>query len=388
MQDYKKTKFAQDHHNKKAKASKIHHQHYKEDSKFSNELQKFNSFSHNSINMENNDSSSEGIVRNEEKTQTQDPTITEHLIPIKRATPDKYLPENTFQNAMSKVLNDMLSSGSIEENIDIGSENSNTNTINTNFTSPPNKLKLKLNPYNINTPNNPKPIKKKPLSRKKADAIFTKFSHEEKKKILYDKIDLGINNCERKYGVNHKIIGVFNKNEEFFQTDDEKDIWMGIEKETIRKQMDKLDKHTVIRNIENILNDSLVDVKTTIEEIYDMSFNRGLGIVAARFSINLFELEFILKEILPERWADMVKNCWYCVTPYDNYNKPRMSKLDMVKLSDTHGILYASKHSGKPSATICKYRKLVKEKGPKGLDDYYLNETDLISEEMILQHKL
>ena len=95
----------------------------------------------------------------------------------------------------------------------------------------------------------------------------------------------------------------------------------------------------------------------TIEQLRDESFERGLGIMGARYGINLFEFEFFLQNIYPEQFEEMESNKWFSYAVDGENNRIKMSIMDIVNLSRVEGVRYASKKSGIMTDMIVKYRR-------------------------------
>ena len=211
-----------------------------------------------------------------------------------------------------------------------------------------------------------KPNKKKSINSRhplQRTQIFSAFTKDEKERIIYDKINLGIRKCERKWGVNHRNMDLYIKQSELFKNELERDRWMSKQQEIIQNKLNKLEKSKVIKNTENALNLCKITPNPGLDGLRTLSFDRGLAIAGAKYSVNLFELEFALLTLYPSEWLEMEENEWYL----GNFSRgkgnkpPQISKLEVFKLYKEQGIHYASKRTGKTSKTIYSIIKYIEE---------------------------
>ena len=202
--------------------------------------------------------------------------------------------------------------------------------------------------------------------RKFREAVFSTFTKEEKERILYDKNVLGIRITERKWGLDISNVMQYTKQEKLFTINNEKEknLWMDSQKVVIENYMRKLDKNIVLKNIEGKLRNNVTPI--SLSELCNLSFDRGLARAGAMFSINLFELEFFLINTFSTEWEIMEHNKWFCL-PEENNEAFMMGKLDIVQLSYTHGIIYASKKSGREIELVHEMRKVYETLGASGL---------------------
>ena len=217
-------------------------------------------------------------------------------------------------------------------------------------------------------------------SRKKPEIIFKTLSREEKERILLDNFEFGNKNCERKWGVNRTMINRFFNTKELFTNEQKKETWMSIKKNIILDKMSTMQIEIVVENVIGCILRCMQNIDNKyfnthnrdqlLLDLCNLSFDRGIAIAASRYSINLFELEFLLQHLYPSEWLKMKNNNWYCVG--NNGLRNDMSKLDIVELSKAQGIVYASKKSGKGVRTICVYRRIFEDQGAEGLmkDNY------------------
>ena len=206
----------------------------------------------------------------------------------------------------------------------------------------------------------------KPRTRHKVyEAVFSTFNKSEKERILHDFLILGKFYAARKWGVDRRVLDLYIKNTDLFETEREKMIWLQMQGEYIRGKMGTIESNEVREEIENILSSHKDQI--SIAELCSLSFDRGIAIAAARYSINLFKLEHFLKEICPSPYAEMEKNQWYLI-PASNFTLPR-SKLEIVKLARAEGFLYTSKKCRLGTATIRRYLRHYEKNGPQGLDN-------------------
>ena len=208
-------------------------------------------------------------------------------------------------------------------------------------------------------------------TRKKHEAVFSTLTPEEKDRILYDKLKIGIKKCERKWGISHGLLNNYIKSMQIFKNIEEKKIWMETQNIKQEERMKIIDTSIAIQNIENTMikwgSDGI-----SWRDLSNLSFDRGIAVAAARYNISLFELEFLLQHLCLGQWNDMEKNFWYCL-PLRNTNRKvhDMSRLEIVKLSQDEGIQYASKKSGMDRETIHKYRKFYDKYGAQALENSY-----------------
>ena len=177
--------------------------------------------------------------------------------------------------------------------------------------------------------------------------IFSALSDSEKNLILYDKMISGQKSNERKYGIHGSRLLEYNKTKQLFKNIEEKEKWIENQKYEISKIMEELvqNKTQIVTNIENnLLNEYDKNIK--MEEIAEFSFDRGLAVAAARYNINLYELEYILKEEYSTKWIEMETQKWFCVfRNSDDYLSPQI-KSQMLKLVKEEGAFYAAKKFG------------------------------------------
>ena len=183
--------------------------------------------------------------------------------------------------------------------------------------------------------------------------VFSKLTKEEKELILGDKISLGTYQCERKWGIDHSVLLAYhNKSSHLFENKEDRELWVN----KVRKYLDI--KH-IKENIELAITENCPNNSSPIDlhELCSMCLDRGLGEIATKYNINLFELEFLLQVLYPREWAEMENNKWFSIRR-DSHNNPiKMSKLEIAILSNAHGVRYASKRSGVFYKIIAQYRK-------------------------------
>ena len=154
--------------------------------------------------------------------------------------------------------------------------------------------------------------RKKPSKTPKKQ-VFASFSKEEKERILYDKLEFGLNTCERKWGINHSAFSAYCKSVCLFSTENGKNVWMKKEKERIQQKFETLDEAIVNDNILNALlkKPELGGETLTIHEFCNLCFNSGIAVVASKYELNLFELEFMLQRLCPKLWKQYERCKWY-----------------------------------------------------------------------------
>ena len=87
-----------------------------------------------------------------------------------------------------------------------------------------------------------------------------------------------------------------------------------------------------------------------------MAYDRGIAIIGARFHIDLFEFEYLLKDLCGPQWERMEDNHWFC-TP-----RAELTKLEIVKLSQLEGVDYAAKKTGESVGSIYRIRQMFEDK--------------------------
>ena len=214
-----------------------------------------------------------------------------------------------------------------------------------------------------------------PKPPKKYKSSFTSLTQAEKYRIVYDYISLGIGTCERKWGQTRQGIVYYIKAEGgslLFNTQEEKDNWMRNQCIEIQNRIKILEINTILQKIESSL-PAIQDVDpqeniTSVRDLCLLSLDRGIGIVATKYSLNLFELEYLLQHTCYQEWMEMVNNDWY--SPTDVNIKLWRSKIQIVKLAQNEGYLYASKKARLPDGIIRTYVNLYEKYGMRGLEDY------------------
>ena len=197
-----------------------------------------------------------------------------------------------------------------------------------------------------------------PISMKRPENVFSTFTKEEKERIVYDKLDLGIMTCERKWGTPHSILVTYIKSSNIYSSESERATWMSTQKIYIQERMNICEGTGVVEHVEHALR---WRGGVSLLEVCQLSFERGIAVAAARHKINLFELDYILKHVYPSQYSDMEESKWFCLPV-------KMSKLDAVKLSKIEGVHYASKKCGMGLTTLLRYRKyydVLEENMPK-----------------------
>ena len=227
------------------------------------------------------------------------------------------------------------------------------------------------NKYPQNT-NKTLPISKNNSRRIKYDAIFSIISHEEKERILYDNTILGIGQVERKWGVDCRVLKNFENSSSLngvFNNEESKNNWMNIQYNKIEVRMRNLILKDVVQNINKILhtNKSPRFLKIiTLQDLYKLAFDRGIAIASSRYRVNLFDLEFVLREDCKGKWGEMERNKWYNVNVDEMECSRNLSydeKLEIAKLSEVDGVMYTCKRVGICKKTLAKYRKLIFQGG-------------------------
>ena len=217
-------------------------------------------------------------------------------------------------------------------------------------------------------------------TRKKHEAVFSTFCGEEKNRVLYDKLAIGIRRCERKWGIGHGLLNNYLKTMQMFRNTEQKDAWIEAQKEKQEQRMKIINTTLAIQKLEQTMIKWGSDGISWLE-LSNLSYDRGIAVAAARYSINLFELEFLLQHLSQAQWKDMEKNYWYCLPLRNSKNRNEMSRLEIVKLSQEEGIQYASKKSGMDEGTIHRYRRFYDKYGADGLENYYSVTGKIVSKE-------
>ena len=198
-------------------------------------------------------------------------------------------------------------------------------------------------------------LRKRLIAPKKAEPIFVTFTIEEKERIVYDWLELGISKCERKWGVNHGILGNFVRDQQLFRSAREKAIFMDIQRERIDCLLHRQNKNIVYGHAEIAVKRYSKTHPFGLVDLCDLAYDRGIAVIASRFHLNLFEFEFLIKDLSASQWKRMEDNRWNCIPPAD------LSDLEIVKLSQLEGVDYASKKTGKSTDAIKRIRRMCKD---------------------------
>ena len=183
--------------------------------------------------------------------------------------------------------------------------------------------------------------------------VFSRISKEEKELIVEDMCKMGVRQCERKWGIAHSVLVAYNRVDHLFEDKAERKLWITQQKANLGNLI------SVKQRILNIISES--DNIISLEQLSEMSFDKGLGIVAIRYNINIFQLEFLLQQLFPIGWKAMEHRKWF--SKDSSHNRKFMSKMDIVSLANDEGLMYASKKSGVLKSIITKYRKDLHSQG-------------------------
>ena len=161
---------------------------------------------------------------------------------------------------------------------------------------------------------------------------------------------------ERKWGICGLTIYKMFRN---LSVDAKKQLKMSIENEI--KKMD-LKGVTQIRSEVKI---ALQKEKPSIslEKIYEFGLNKGIAVAAIKYSIDLFKLEYLIWKQCPTLWAQMKTNNWFLI-PVRNWSQ---SKLGIIKMAESEGVLYTSKKCRINLETIYRYIETLNDYGINGL---------------------
>ena len=194
------------------------------------------------------------------------------------------------------------------------------------------------------------------FQRKKKTAVFSRLTNEEKELILSDLDNLGMRPCERKWGVFRSVLDKFRKSPHIFDNSADRNLW-------IKEKQDNLG---TIDSVKDSIQEAFIEAQypeqishNSLQELANLCFDRGIGVIGAKFGINLFALEFLLQQLFPNCWKRMEENGWFNVYTDPDDNPIHMSKIDIVNLSNDQGVCYASKKSGVDRDRISKYRREV-----------------------------
>ena len=190
------------------------------------------------------------------------------------------------------------------------------------------------------------------ITPKRREPVFVKFTIDEKERIIFDWLDLGLTVCERKWGINHWILGNFNKEQQLFKTTREKAIFMDIQRDRINNRLEMQNKDLVYKNAELAVKQYSTEQPFGLVDLCEFAYDRGIAVIAARFHLNLFEFEFLLKDLCSPQWVRMEENKWRCIPPAE------LTDLEIVKLSKQEGVDYTAKKTGKSTDAIKKIRKM------------------------------
>ena len=203
---------------------------------------------------------------------------------------------------------------------------------------------LGSNPENIKYPN--------------TKGIASFLTGEEKARIAYDHVALGIATCERKWGLLRQNVRYFIKSKHLFGTDTEKEIWISKQGEIIARRKRKVDIKSIKSRVEGILageesnsnsncnyyNSNYIGNNSqpiTLNGLITLSFEKGIAMAAVKYKIGLFDLEFLLQFLCPNRWLEMELNEWFLEPPGRGEKQPEDE--EVVNLALNEGYLYAGK---------------------------------------------
>ena len=217
------------------------------------------------------------------------------------------------------------------------------------------------------------PISVNSLIKQKNIGVFSTLRREEKERILYDYIKFGHSMGSRKWGIESNVIRRFEQRKDI-GCERGITIWKQEEELIIHNTMNNLSKLGVECIKERIINDLKLNNGESVN-IYDIcmdGLDKGIGVAAARYQINIFHLEFIIKSLCPFEYGKMEANNWYSITDPALSDKHKLLtpqyKMEIINLARSEGINYASKRYHVSATTVKKYKKNYKRGGVQGLN--------------------
>ena len=199
---------------------------------------------------------------------------------------------------------------------------------------------------------------------------YTTLQTFEKERILFDYFQSEMELCKRKWGFYNGLIHGLIKTFNLSSNKEKNPEWMKRQRLSISRRFLKLKKlgiQAVKKSATHTIKQSTTEEKLNIKAICKLGLEKGIAITAVKYSLNLFQLEFLIKNIIPEKWKEMEENDWY-LTPMRGFlqnDSPFAAKfkLDIVECARSEGILFASKKYHLAIRTICSYIHKYKESG-------------------------
>ena len=186
-------------------------------------------------------------------------------------------------------------------------------------------------------------VAEKPYYLRKPIQIFLHLNNAEKHRIFYDYIKIGRYASCRKWGL-HMTSCRRNFGPE--ETDEEsKQNWLDMNKSIVQKRkyiVSKIGEKKLVEKIENIVKERDPTVEN-LQEVVNQGLDKGIALVATKYGIDLFEFEYLIKNVNSVGYFNMKKNNWF-LGPYPakRFSTPGL-KTEIVKCYLAEGAIYASK---------------------------------------------
>ena len=129
-----------------------------------------------------------------------------------------------------------------------------------------------------------------------------------------------------------------------------------MQRERITARLSRQKKAVVFKNAEIAIRRYARADQFGLVDFCELGYDRGIAIIASRFHMDLFEYEYLLKELCGYKWKRMDENRWYC-SPI-----AELTKMEILKLSQEEGVDYAAKKTGKSVDAIYRIRQMFGEK--------------------------
>ena len=204
--------------------------------------------------------------------------------------------------------------------------------------------------------------------------IFCTLEQGEKERVLFDYLAFGKGKCVRKYGIERSALCKIIKTQGVDEQEG-KERWMREQSEILKNKYKLLNRENSQKGIEAALEKYIggdpPQPKLTIPELCDLAYERGIAVASTTYSINLFELEFLMQDMYPERWTEMERRSWY-LTGDEEFKRNCITlatKLEAIHVAKTDGLQHASKKVRIKISTIRKYLNMYEAYGPEALED-------------------
>ena len=148
--------------------------------------------------------------------------------------------------------------------------------------------------------------------KKKTEELYNNLSLAEKERILYDYFAHGRSYTTRKWGLDTKSFYSLIQAKPI-RALKQKSKWIKRQKHTIREKINDI-RELGLKKLKEKVDIELNESRINVSDLCILSFERGLAFAAVAHKIDLFELEFLIKQLYPEKWAEMERNNWFLVS--------------------------------------------------------------------------